>query len=56
MTLNLRAGARRDNWSVYLFVENLTEEEKQISKPFATLLEYYIQQPRTMGITVRAGF
>ena len=56
VTLNLRAGVRRDNWSVYLFVENLTDEEKQISKPFATLLEYFIQQPRTMGITVRGGF
>ena len=56
VTLNLRVGAMRDNWSVHFFVENLTEEENILSRPIGALADYYLQQPRTMGISVRGGF
>ncbi|MYE10426.1 MAG: TonB-dependent receptor [Gammaproteobacteria bacterium] len=56
VTLNLRVGAMRDNWSVHFFVENLTEEENILSRPIGALAEFYLQQPRTMGISIRGGF
>ncbi len=56
VTLNLRVGALRDNWSVHFFVENLTEEENVLGRPIGALADYYLQQPRTMGISVRGGF
>ena len=56
VTLNLRVGAMRDTWSVHLFVENLTEEENILTRPIGALAEFYLQQPRTIGISVRGGF
>ena len=56
VTLNLRVGAMRDNWSVHFFVENLTEEENVLGRPIGALASYLVQQPRTFGITVRGGF
>ena len=56
VTLNVRAGVTRDNWSVHFFVENLTEEENVLGRPIGALASYLVQQPRTIGITVRGGF
>ena len=56
VTLNLRVGAMRDTWSVHFFVENLTEEENILTRPIGALAEFYLQQPRTIGISVRGGF
>jgi len=55
-TLNVRIGADFNDWSVYLFGENLSDKDAAIAVPFATLTEYVYQQPRTVGITVRTSF
>ncbi len=55
-TLNARVGWTLQNWSLYVFGENLTNEEQQLGVPIATLLEYVLQQPRTIGLTARMHF
>ena len=55
-TLNARLGWTLENWSLYVFGENLTNEEQQLGVPIATLLEYVLQQPRTIGLTARMHF
>ncbi len=42
-TLNARVGWTFENWSLYVFGENLTNEEQQLGVPTATLLEYVLQ-------------
>ena len=54
--LNARVGWTFENWSLYAFAENLTNEEQQLGVPLATLLEYVLQQPRTVGLTARLRF
>ena len=55
-SLNARLGWTLQNWSLYVFGENLTNEEQQLGVPIATLLEYVLQQPRTVGVTARLQF
>ena len=55
-TLNVRLGWTLQNWSLYVFGENLTNEEQQLGVPLATVLEYVLQQPRTIGLTARMHF
>ena len=55
-TLNARLGWTLKNWSLYVFGENLTNEEQRLGVPIATLLEYVLQQPRTIGLTARMHF
>ena len=55
-TLNFRVGGMKYDWSVYMFVENLTGSDKEIARPYATRIEYVIQQPRTVGVTIRGKF
>ncbi len=54
--LNARVGWTFENWSLYAFAENLTNEEQQLGVLLATLLEYVLQQPRTVGLTARLRF
>ena len=56
ISLNARVGWTFDNWSLYVFGENLTNREQQLAVPIATLLEYVLQQPRTLGVTARMNF
>lgn len=51
--LNARVGWQFGNWSLYAFAENLTNDDAQLGVPFATLLEYVLSQPRTVGLTLR---
>lgn len=52
--LNARIGwLPNDNMSVYLYAENLTNEEQQLRKPFGGTLNYLLQQPRSIGVTAR---
>lgn len=55
-SLNVRIGADFNDWSVYLFGENLSDKDAALGVPAATLTEYLYQQPRTVGITVRTSF
>ncbi|MBL4819912.1 MAG: TonB-dependent receptor plug domain-containing protein [Gammaproteobacteria bacterium] len=52
-TLNMRLGFIRDNWSVHVYAENLLNNEQQLQKPFRSTLDYVIQKPRTLGVTLR---
>ncbi|MBL4819911.1 MAG: TonB-dependent receptor, partial [Gammaproteobacteria bacterium] len=54
--LNARLGFLRDEWSFYLYAENITNEEQQVRKPFRGQIDYLIQQPRTIGATLRWKF
>ena len=55
-TLNVRVGWQFGNWSLYAFGENLTNDDAQLGVPIATLLEYVLAQPRTVGLTLRTSF
>ena len=55
-SLNVRVGADFNDWSVYIFAENLTDEDGAKSVPWATNTEYLYQKPRTIGVTVRTNF
>ena len=54
--LNARLGWLLDDWSAYLYAENLTNEEKQLRRPFRGTIDYVIQPPRSLGLTVRYQF
>ena len=54
--LNARVGWQFGNWSLYAFAENLTNDDAQLSVPFATLTEWVLSQPRTVGLTLRSTF
>ena len=55
---DLRAGTRVDNWTVNLYVNNVTDKRGVISggygnaEPFA----FYLIQPRTVGLSVIKSF
>ncbi len=55
-SLNARVGWMLGSWSLYVFGENLTNEEQQLGVPIATVQEYVLQQPRTFGLTARMHF
>ncbi|WP_338109508.1 hypothetical protein [Pseudomaricurvus alkylphenolicus] len=45
-----------DELSLYLFAENLLDDDAEITKPIATFTESTMQQPRTVGVTLRTRF
>ncbi len=55
-SLNVRIGADFNDWSVYLFGENLSDQDAAVAVPYATSTEYLYQQPRTVGLTIRTRF
>jgi outer membrane receptor protein involved in Fe transport len=54
--LNARFGLDLGRASVELFVENVTNEDGQVTKPYGSVAEGMIQQPRTVGVTIRTSF
>ena len=54
--LNARVGWLFDDWSAYLYAENLTNEEQKLRRPFRGTIDYVIQPPRSLGLTVRYQF
>ena len=58
--VNLNAGIQNDEWGVTLFVNNVTDENANLSfdreRGGRARLAFATNQPRTMGITVRRNF
>ena len=58
--LNLRAGLRRDQWDVSVYVNNVTDERALLSfdqeRGTRARISYMTNQPRTFGIATRFGF
>jgi outer membrane receptor protein involved in Fe transport len=58
--LNLNAGIQNDVWGVTLFVNNVTDENANLSfdreRGGRARLGFATNQPRTMGVTVRRSF
>jgi iron complex outermembrane recepter protein len=59
-TLNVSTGLEFDTWSVTVFANNLTNEEADLSfnreRGGRARLGFHINQPRTLGVTLRAAF
>jgi len=59
-TLNLSAGVVVDNWEVVAYVNNVTDENANLSfdreRGGRARLGFRTNQPRTFGLTVRANF
>ena len=51
--INARLGWLVGDWSLYLYGENLTNENRELRKPYRGTIDYIIQKPRTVGMTVR---
>jgi len=54
--LNIRLGATFGEHSVYLFAENLLDEDAVLAEPFSSIVEWQLQKPRVVGITYRTSF
>jgi iron complex outermembrane receptor protein len=58
--VNLNAGVQNDEWGVTLFVNNVTDENANLSfdreRGGRARLAFATNQPRTMGITLRRNF
>jgi iron complex outermembrane receptor protein len=59
-TLNLSTGLEFDTWSVTAYVNNVTDEDAQLSfdreRGGRARLGFHVNQPRTFGITLRKSF
>jgi outer membrane receptor protein involved in Fe transport len=58
-TLNVRAGLEFGRWSVTAFVDNVTDENVGVAtsgSSVATGINYFVNRPRTMGVTLEARF
>jgi len=59
-TLNLSTGFEFDTWSVTAYVNNVTDEEAQLSfdreRGGRARLGFHVNQPRTFGVTFRTAF
>jgi iron complex outermembrane receptor protein len=58
--VNLRAGVRRNNWDVSVFVNNVTDERALLSldreRGTRARIGYLTNQPRTFGVSTRFDF
>jgi iron complex outermembrane receptor protein len=58
--INLRVGALRGRWDTALFVNNVTNKRALLSldreRGFRARIGYFINQPRTFGVSTRATF
>ncbi len=58
--VNLRLGARNDNWDTALFVRNATNEQAQLSldteRGGSARVGHHVNQPRTVGVSARYNF
>jgi iron complex outermembrane receptor protein len=58
-TLNVRAGIDFDRWSITAFVDNVTDENVGVAtsgSSVASGINYFVNRPRTVGLTVEARF
>ncbi len=59
-TVNLSAGLEYDTWSVTAYVTNVTDEDADLSfnreRGGRARLAFFVNQPRTFGVTVRKAF
>ncbi len=59
-TVNLSAGLEFTHWSITAYVNNLTDEDADLSfnreRGGRSRLAYHVNQPRTFGITLRKAF
>ncbi len=59
-TLNLSAGLEYDTWSITAYVNNVTDENADLSfnreRGGRARLAYHVNQPRTFGVTLRKAF
>ncbi|HRJ02540.1 MAG TPA: TonB-dependent receptor [Hyphomonas sp.] len=59
-TLNLSAGLEFDDWSVTAYVNNVTDEDAELSfdreRGGRARLGFHVNQPRTIGVTLRKTF
>ena len=55
-TLDLRAGVRKDNWSVTLFLTNATDKRGALNLTDPIYIGVYRNQPRTFGLSMQAYF
>jgi iron complex outermembrane receptor protein len=54
--INARIGVDLGRASVEVFVENITNDEAQVTKPYGSVAEGMIQKPRTVGLTIPTSF
>ena len=58
--INLRLGARNDQWDTALFVRNATNERAELSLDIErggnARVGHHVNQPRTIGVTARYNF
>jgi iron complex outermembrane receptor protein len=59
-TVNVSAGLEFADWSITAYVNNLTDEDADLSfnreRGGRARLAYHVNQPRTFGITLRKSF
>ncbi|MFN7178444.1 TonB-dependent receptor [Hyphomonas sp.] len=59
-TLNISAGLEFDSWSVTLYANNVTDEDADLSfdreRGGRARLGFHVNQPRTIGVTLRKSF
>jgi iron complex outermembrane receptor protein len=59
-TLNISTGLEFDTWSVTAYINNVTDEDAELSfdreRGGRARLGFHVNQPRTFGITVRKSF
>ena len=41
---------------MYLFAENLLDEDAVLGEPISSIVEWQLQKPRVVGITYRTSF
>ncbi|HEV8400496.1 MAG TPA: TonB-dependent receptor [Gemmatimonadales bacterium] len=58
--VNLRAGLTRSSWEVALFVNNVTDEQALLAldreRGLRARVGYLVNQPRTLGVTLRFSY
>jgi iron complex outermembrane receptor protein len=58
--LNFRVGVLRGKWDTALFINNLTNKRALLSldreRGFRARIGYFVNQPRTIGLSTRATF
>jgi iron complex outermembrane receptor protein len=58
--VNLRAGLTRNTWEVAVFLNNLTDEQALLAldreRGLRARVGYLVNQPRTLGVTLRFNY
>ncbi len=58
--LNLSAGIESENWALIFYVNNATDENALLSfdreRGARARLAFHVNQPRTVGVTLRRSF